>query len=69
MTAFLHRHEPEDSFFYGLADSEEAVILEESGFIGAEFARDLLAFVGGKDDAVELGVENMVLYEVSRWSR
>ena len=61
MTALLEADEPEDCGFDGLAYGEETVVLEEGGFLVAEGAGDLFAFFIGEDDAVEGGVEDVVL--------
>lgn len=35
VAAFLQRHEPEDCLLNGLADSQQAVVLEKRCFLGA----------------------------------
>lgn len=61
VAALLQADEPEHGFFDRFADGEEAVVLEQGGFFGGEAGGDGLAFGFGKDDAVEGGVEDVVL--------
>lgn len=61
MAALFQAQEPEDGRLHGLADSEEAVILEQGGFARAEGGGDVVAFGFGEDDAVEGCVEGVVL--------
>lgn len=63
MTTLVEAHEPEDGFFDGAADGQEAVVLEESGFGAAEGAGDVFAFLFREHDAVEGGVEDVVVVE------
>ena len=53
MGALLEAQEPEDCCFDGVADGEEAVVLEQRGFARAKGSGDIVAFFFGKDDAVE----------------
>ena len=61
MAALLQADEPEYGFFDRFSHREEAVVLEEGGFFGGEAGGDGVAFGFGKDDAVEGGVEGVVL--------
>ena len=54
VTALLQAHEPEHGRFNASADGQEPVVLEKSGLFASQCACNLFAFLGGKDDAVEL---------------
>lgn len=53
VTAFLQADEPEDGGFNGLADRQEAVVLEKGGLLVSQSVGDLFAFFCGEDDAVK----------------
>lgn len=55
MAALFQTDEPENGFFDCAADGEQAVVLQEGGFFGAERGGDVVAFFG-EDNAVELFV-------------
>lgn len=61
VAALFQAQEPEDGGLDGLTDGEEAVVLEQGGFAGAEGGGDVVAFSFGKDDAIEGGVEGVIL--------
>lgn len=61
MTALLQAHEPEHCLLDSLSASQETVVLQECGFVGSEGARDVVAFLGSEDDAVERLVEDVIL--------
>jgi hypothetical protein len=57
----VHGDEPPSGFVHGMADSEQAVIAEDGGFLRAEGAGDAVAFGGFFDDAGEI-LENDVIF-------
>lgn len=61
MAALFQADEPEYGFFDGFANGEEAVVLQEGGFFGGEARGDGVAFDFGENNAVEGGVESVVL--------
>ena len=53
MAALLEAQEPEDCCFDAVADGEEAVVLKQRGLARAKGSGDIVAFLFGKNDAVE----------------
>lgn len=61
MAAFLETYEPENCFFDGVANGEQAMILEQSGFLATKAFGNVFTFFGGEHDALERVVEDVIL--------
>jgi hypothetical protein len=61
IAAFLQTHEPKHGLLDRPSDRQQAVVLQESGFVIAQCSGDALAFFLSKDDSLELFVDDVVL--------
>lgn len=61
VTALFQTAEPKDGLFDGPTDGQEAVVLKQGRLFGSEDLGDVLAFLLGEDDAIELFVDDVVL--------
>jgi hypothetical protein len=62
MTALFKTHKPEHRFFNGLTNSEETMVLQQRSFVRTEVLRDVSAFLFGENNAVEVRIQDVVLY-------
>jgi hypothetical protein len=61
IAAFLQAHEPKHGLLDRPPHRQQAMVLQESGFIIAQCSGDALAFFLSEDDSLELFVDDVVL--------
>jgi hypothetical protein len=61
VAALLHAHEPEHRCFNRLADSQNAVVLQQSRLVVSNGFGDVLAFFRREHDAVEAVINDVIL--------
>jgi hypothetical protein len=62
VAALLGADEPEDGLLDGAAGGEQTMVLQQRELLVAQLLCDVLAFLLGEDDAIELVVDDVVLW-------